>query len=298
MALRRRAPPRAEHPVARVDGEVVTAEEVTEVAAALHLDPRAALDRAIGTHLLAREAARRGLVSAEDRQDVAWHARVQVFLQREVEARVTEASLPTREVEDVLNARRVELTPGELLQALHFVAVVRPQEGPAAHAAARERAARFRARLLALGGEHPTVDQFTAAAREFAGALNRAERLDPFDREGYTAHGRYVPEFAEHAWALTDDAPLSPVFETIYGEHVALRLALVPPAPRPRDEALAIVRRDMVVRKRAETLQGILEHLRLRVGARVSETALRAVDRPPTPTPTPAPTPTSPPPGP
>ncbi len=275
-----RETPRVDPVVARVDGEAITSDEIRDIALGAGISPREALDRAVDTHLLAREARRRRMLSPVALADVIWHAAVQELLQRDVVEGVTLANLPADKISDALSARRVELSPGDLVRAVHFVALVRPNAGPAAHRAARRVAEAFRARLVATAGERPTLRDFDNVAAQMSGPGARAELLAPFDRDGYTATGRYVENFAAVAFALTDAEPLSPVFETIYGEHVALWLGEIPAAPRPPAEVLAIVQRDVLVRERAETLQQELQRLRARYGATVSEDVLAAIDPP------------------
>lgn len=268
--------------VARVGDEVVRAAEVTATARALGLEARPALERAIETRLLAQEARRRGLDVPWARDSAAWQARVQLLLQRSVEARFAPASVPRPLIDQMLAARAIELSPGERMVAAHFLARLPEHPTEAQETAARTLAETFRTRLLAVAS-NPDRAQFEAASRGLPAGETRLEDLAPFDREGHFdgpgfEPGAYVPEFVRGAWALTPEAPVSPPVRSPFGYHVILRREVLPAAPRPAAEQEAIVRQDVAAEARVRALQELLERVRVRRPHHLSPEALRRAE--------------------
>lgn len=265
--------------VARVGAEPIFAAEVEAVARSRHIAPRAAVDVIADELRLAREADRRALPGDDD-EVLGWRAMVQLLLRREVEEAVRESSLPAADVRAVFDQRHAELCHRGLTEVRHVVVLARADAGRAAVDAAMEAARAFRARVVARGGEQPTREIFESEARALPAGCCVAEGLAPFDAEGRTVSGgRYVPEFARAAFGLDARHPLSQPFETGFGVHVALWVSSVPPLERTEDEALAMVRRDMLTVGRARRLRDLLAQLRLRDRVEISESTLRAVDR-------------------
>ncbi len=272
---RREAAPRAEV-VARVDGEPVHADEVAVLARAMGVAPRVALERIVDERLLAREARRRGLVTADDEVDARWRASIQELVAREVEATNTPATVPNEVFAELFERRRVALTHDGLVEVVHALAAVEGDAGVTALDAARATASRFAARLRERYGERPTREQFEALAHDEFSAM-RVEPIGPFDRTGQSPDGaRFVEPFVRGAWALRDDAPLSPVVTTQFGAHVILRVGSAPPNVRPMAEVRARVVREGVEMRRGAALGELVVRLRAAASVRVSEVALGA----------------------
>lgn len=259
--------------VARVNGEPVTADEVSAMARAEHLDARAALDRVVNHRLLVREGLRSGLLVDDDVENARWHGAVQAVIAREVEDRESERTIPREFLDAYFQHRRVEFMHEGLVEVVHALAQVEgTPPSPQALAEARAKIAAFRQRIVAEGGSSPPRETFERIGREMQ---LRVEALAPFDRTGQTPDdSHYVAPFVAAAWSLTPDAPLSQPFETTYGAHVALRVGGSPPLHRPLDEVRAILVRDGVALRRTVAMRRLLEGLRARVDVRVNETAI------------------------
>src|SRR5262245_14961835 len=105
--------PVAGAPVARIGNEVVTAEEVQTIARAEGIsDPRAAVERAIELHLLAREAMRRGFDRDPLVVDLARRAAVQSLLAHTVETEYRIDNLPASDLRAGMRLRGFELAHG------------------------------------------------------------------------------------------------------------------------------------------------------------------------------------------
>ncbi len=260
--------------VARVDGDAITANEVSLVARAEHLSPRDALERCIRDRLLVREGMRRGLLNEDDAENARWHASVQMLLAREIEDRESPATIPAAFFEELFQRRRVEFRHDGLVTVIHALATVEADAGVVARDAAAAKIAAFRERLLSTAGARPAQAQFQALADQMQ---LHVESLPGFDRLGQAPDGtNFDRAFVGAAWSLSDAAPLSQPFVTSYGVHVALRVGFAPPLSRPIAEAQAIVVRDGVTMRRARALRTLLDALRARADVRVSETAIGA----------------------
>jgi hypothetical protein len=260
--------------VARVDGDAITADEVSHRAQAEHLSARDALQRCVRDRLLVREGLRRGLVNDDDAENARWHASVQMLIAREVEDKESPATIAPSFFEEIFRRRRVEFRHDGLVQVVHALARVEADAGVGAREDASRAIEAFRARLLATAGPRPTQAQFEGLAEQMH--LHH-ETLPGFDHTGQAPDGTtFDPAFVQSAWSLSDTSPVSTPFTTRFGVHVALRLGSVPPLSRPVAEAQAIVVRDGVTLRRARALQKLLEDVRARTDVRVSETAVGA----------------------
>lgn len=265
--------------VARVGAEPIFADEVAAVARERGITPRAAVDVVADELRMAREATRRAL-PGDGVEDLGWRAMVQLLLRREIEDRVREGTLPPADVRAAFEQRHAELAHRGLTEVEHVVVLADADAGRAALDRAQAAAAAFRARVVARGGEQPTHDIFESEANALPAGCCRYEQLPAFDAQGHTSQGgAFVPEFARAAFGLSAIHRLSQPFETSFGVHVAMWRRTVPPLTRTDDEALAIVRRDLVTLGRARRLRELVGQLRLRERVEISESTLRAVDR-------------------
>jgi hypothetical protein len=264
-------------PVATLNGEAIGADEVLLVARRARVTPRVALDRIINDRLLAAEARRRRLVDDTFVSDAAWRARVQLLIEREVEARFSYENMPAGVFRSLYEIRRVALTHDGLVEVIHALAQVDGDAGVGARDEAHQLIGRFHARLTA-EGPSLTRARFEAIAREFPSL--RIEGIPGFDRTGQSADGtRFAEAFVRAAWSLSASAPLSAPVDTPFGVHVVLRVGEVPPLQRPADEVRTTIIREAVTAQRTRTLNTLVERLRARVDVRVSETALGATPR-------------------
>lgn len=268
------------HPVARVEGEVITAEEVAALAQAENIPPRAALERIVDEHLLAREGRRRGVVSDADAEQAQWRALVQRYLQLTIEEPWSPSRVPPGLYQAEYERRRVQFSHDGLVRVVHALALSMADAGVGARRESAEKAQAFRARVLAETGGRPTSEQFEQLARNAPGGALHFESIEPFDRTGTAASGgRFHEVFVRAAWTLSDASPVSEVVETPFGYHVILRVGEVAPLHRPEAEARQTIVRDVVEARRRKALSDLLEPLRARYDIEVSDVATDAVER-------------------
>ena len=268
------------HPVARVDGEVITAEEVAALAQAENIPPRAALDRIVNEHLLAREGRRRAWVTDTDAELAQWRALIQRYLQVEIEEPWSPSRVPPGLYQAEYERRRVQFSHDGLVRVVHALALSLADAGVGARQESAQKALAFRARVMAATGGRPTAEQFEQLARNAPGGALHFESIDPFDRTGTAASGgRFHEEFARAAWGLSDASPVSDVVETPFGYHVILRVGEVAPLHRPEIEARQTIVRDVVEARRRKALSDMLDALRARYDVEVSDVASDAIER-------------------
>ncbi len=264
--------------VARVGSEAITDLDVASMASGSGLDRHRTLARLIDEELLAQRALAE-LEGGNLIEDLAWRARIQALLRMEIEAPFSPARLHPGDVERALAERRPDLHHDGLVRVVHAVVTVPTASPPAVWDAALARARRLRDQVVAAHGERPGGHGFTAvASREGDGV--RVETLAPFDRFGRATGGvAFVSPFGETCFGLSLERPLSEPVRTTFGVHVALLLERRPPSGIPVAQAEFIVRRDLATLRRNIALQALVDRLRVRRSAQLSESALATVRR-------------------
>lgn len=268
------------HPVARVEGEMITAEEVAALAQAEGISARAALERILDEHLLAREGRRRGVVTDEVVEQARWRALVQRYLEVEIEEPWSPSRVPPGLYQFEYERRRMQFSHDGLVRVVHAFALSLADAGVGARQESAQKAQAFHARVMTETGGRPTAEQFELLARNAPGGALQFESIEPFDRTGTAvSRGRFHEVFVRAAWALSDAAPVSEVVETPFGYHVILRVGEVAPLHRPELEARQTIVRDVVEARRRKVLNDLLEALRARYDVEVSDVASDAIER-------------------
>ncbi|MET0388361.1 MAG: hypothetical protein ABW321_20485, partial [Polyangiales bacterium] len=130
---RRAEPLGAVDVVSRVDGQIIRASEVDQLARVGALSPGQALKRLQDERLLSEEAERRGYAGQMETVQVARQALVQALLAEDVEAEpITEAELNA-----AYHAEHARFSAPELRRATHVLAQLPPQPTAAQEQAAR-----------------------------------------------------------------------------------------------------------------------------------------------------------------
>ncbi|MEZ4392371.1 MAG: hypothetical protein R3A48_14885 [Polyangiales bacterium] len=267
--------------VARVDGEAITEDAVRAAAAREGVDAPTALQMLVDEALLAREASRRGLAEPWVEEDARWHATLRRYLEARVEAPVTLANAPAGAFDAYFDSRRAALCHDGLRTVVHFVVLSERDARPAGAAMRAQEAATLRREIVAAGGERPSRAVFERVAGARASEALHVEPLPPIDRHGGMANGgAVVGPFAQAVWRLSEDAPLSPPFETSFGVHVALLVGETPPSGVSCESVRPRLETEFVAMRRASVASGILERLRARAVIRVDYGALQASEGP------------------
>lgn len=263
--------------VARVEGRAITDEDVRATAAREAVDAPTALRMLVEEELLAREAARRGLAAPWVEEDARWHARVRRYLEAQVEAQVTLERSPRGAFDAFFASRRAAACHDGLRRVMHFVILSASDPRPAGAALRRADAERVRRAIVAEAGERPDLGAFQRVATRVGGDLLRLENLPAMDRRGGMLNGAsVVAPFSEAVWRLSADAPMSPVFESSFGVHVALLLEETPSLGVSCESVRPELAREFVAIQRAAVARALVERLRARALVRVDHAALQA----------------------
>lgn len=203
--------------VATVAGHAISAADVQREAT-VGDTPRAALDRLLDAEVLAREAARRGLLADHDVIEATRQARVQRLLV-DFEKLSDKSAIPDRELEQAYNARLRYFVHPDMAQVWHIL--VPSRNATLADHAARRGVADEVARRAATV---KSLDEFKAISR----ALRQPDGA-PLVLEEVVADPQGVDKtFVKATMALHKPGDLSPVVETEFGFHIIYLLRQLP----------------------------------------------------------------------
>jgi hypothetical protein len=252
--------------VATVGDDVIDVETVAAIAAALHVSPRDALERAISDALVAAEGKRRYGPSA------AHHARrgaLSRTLLESFEAEARRRGPPTdEEVAKATQKRWWELDRPPLLRTTHAVVIVKQ---PADDSRAKAVATRIAERVA--GISDPAAFRTAVNAVPTDGLEVKVEDLPPFTRDGTALdmdspqprpQGTFLSDFVDAAFAIPAVGRTSPVVHTQFGYHVILAVASIPEHRVPLEERRSIVTAEVVNDRATARYDEALAHSRSR----------------------------------
>jgi hypothetical protein len=242
-------------PAAVVDGETIGVDEVRALMdeSDAGLTAEQAIDALIDEHLLAREAARRG-VGGADVEVERERAMVRGLMDR-IRDETTAASVDESALREDYDRQRERFVHGIERRVIHVV-VRTGKRGMKDPAAAEALALRIRAAEEGVASE---ADFRTRAQpfREEAGKSLKIETLPPFAAESR----QLAREFVAAAFAVPKIGGLSPAFVTSFGWHVLYVIEELPAEDVPFDEARSALAAERLPRERQRRLGQLLDRL-------------------------------------
>jgi peptidyl-prolyl cis-trans isomerase C len=186
-------------------------------------EPQQALRELIRRELLVQEASRRGLDRDPRVNDAQRRAMVELFIRRTFRDQLGPKQIPRELVEQAWEKNKYLYQHPELREVRYLLAKADKKSTPAAHAAAKALAGRWRA--LATSRPH-TPEEFMTIPRQAAPPADIAIEANPI----ITAlRGTTVESFADATFALSRPGDVSPVVQSIYGYHVIYLVRTIPP---------------------------------------------------------------------
>lgn len=235
--------------VSTVDGNPITLAEVDALVAA-GLSPREALKRLQSERLLAAEALRRGVAEEWAVSEVGRKAAVQALLSETANA--VEVTNEELEAAFARQSGRFELP--ERRAAVHLLATVPAKAGPDIDTKARAIAERLAPEL-----EHADdLDAFVRTNRKAVidGVRVIVERLPPLP-----LHGRLDQAFADAMFASAEPGMVPQVVRSSYGWHAIRVTEIDPPVVTPKEDAFAVLRKELVLDHQKARVQEVLRQL-------------------------------------
>ncbi|HEY3352605.1 MAG TPA: peptidylprolyl isomerase [Polyangia bacterium] len=225
--------------VATVDGHPITARRVTEHAAALGRDARAALDDLVAFELLAQEAARRAAGAAPEVAEVRKREMARRFVKVEFEARHRLEDIPEADLRPQYERNRHLFDHPRILSVVSALFSARRGKATAAEdAKARARAQELTVRLRA---EQPKDAKTVRLIMDTFIGPDVPMRID----ELRTYKGAEAdPDWLKATLTLREPGQISDPVRSVYGWHVTYLADVLPEKHTPTAEALAVVRRE------------------------------------------------------
>jgi parvulin-like peptidyl-prolyl isomerase len=252
----------------RVNGSAIGVVEVEQLATNGELAPSAALRRLVAERLLAQEARSRGYAVSARTGEATRKAQVQALLEQAVE----NVAPSDDELEAAYKAQRARFEKPEQRQATHLLALL-----PARASADAERAARaFISQTLVALRAAPDAD--VAAVLESAKSHQsslfqvKLERLPAAPREG-----KFVPEFAEALFSLTEPGIVAEPVRTEFGYHAIWVTDIIPAFTELRSVAFETLRAELTKHKQKQRLDALLDELRARTAVRFAPDAQKSL---------------------
>jgi len=240
---------------ATVDGEPIGLDEVRAAMdeADAGLTAEQALDALIDEHVLAREAARRGVGGVD--VDIERARAMARRLVLKIRDETTVDDIDQRALLEDYERQRARFVHGPERRVIH--AVVKTGKGPAVDPAAAEKLAQ---RIRAAEDGASSADDFAARAEPFqkeAGGAVKIESLPPFS----AGSKRFVPEFVAAAFAVPKVGGVSPPFATSFGWHVLYVIEELPAQDVPFAEARRVLAEERLPREREKRIVELVQRL-------------------------------------
>jgi parvulin-like peptidyl-prolyl isomerase len=236
--------------VSTVDGHPITLHDVQELVKA-GLSAPDALARLQAERLLMADAERRGYGATRAVEQVAEQARVQALLAAEADA----VTLTDDEVRAAYAQHKERYEKPERRASVHVLAMLRPKVTPEAEAAAKAAVQRAMSDLAA-------AQDFDAFIREQKARSTpelsiTAEILPPFDRSG-----GLVKPYLDAMFSVAQPGVVPEPVRTSFGWHAIRVTEILPSETTPYEKVEADLRQEVLLARRAERVQQLVERLR------------------------------------
>jgi hypothetical protein len=233
--------------VSTVDGHAISIADVQAVMRASSLSAREALDRLQAEQLLMAEAERRGISGAAIQQ-VEERAAVQALLDGEAAKRLASDG----DVRAVYEADPRFHVP-ELRTTVHVLARVSEQ--------ASEREARAAYAVAKKAVEDLRTQEISAVQARYTGSVDtvavKTEQLPPIDR-----NAAFVPEYLAGTFSIPAAGVVPEPVRTKFGWHAIRVLEIAAARETPFEEAAAVLRSELSIKKQTEGVNSLLLDLR------------------------------------
>ena len=252
--------------VSTVDGDAITVADVRALIGDGALAPHDALRRLQDERVLAHEAARRGIAEDWEVAAVARKASVQALLADAANnAVVTDGQL-----EAAYTTQIARFETAEQRGSVHLLAKVKAGADAATDAAARAAVER----LIPLLASAEDLDGFvqTYASVAVAGVPIICEKLPLLPLKG-----RLVEAYANAMFALKAPGMVPGVVRTSYGWHVIRVTEIVPASRKTKEEAFAVLRKELTAEARKHAVDELLAKLARAYPVQLSEDAAKSM---------------------
>jgi parvulin-like peptidyl-prolyl isomerase len=255
-----------ERPAAVVGGVPISVGDVRAEMEAGGGTPEEALERAIRRELLLAYARENGIETApHDRAER--RTMVRELLERTVEASVSAADIREEDVRAAFEAQHERFHQPEERTAVHFLAELEETSTPAEVEAAFALARSVIAEAIVAPDPRAVFD---ARAQNLEGVT--VEDLGTFDREA-----NFVEEFRAPVFAAPSAGVMPEPVRSEFGVHVVWIVRIVPPDDMPYELVAPMLRRELLVTRRAEALAALEARLAGGSDVEIDEPLLRSL---------------------
>jgi hypothetical protein len=259
--------PEVERPAAVVGGVPISTGEVRAEMEAAGGTAREALDRVIRRELLLAYARRNDLVDHHAPLGAERRAMVQELLERRVEREITAADISDEDVRRAFEDGAERFRQPERRTVIHFLAELTDESSPEEVTAASELAASVLAQAIA--APDPSAVFYTRADGV---PRTRVEDLGTFARDA-----NFVEPFRAPVFAAPSAGVIPETIRTEFGVHVVWLVRILPADDVPYELAAPILRRELLVRRRADALASLEASLAEGTEIAIDEARLRGL---------------------